>query len=355
MTFVPRPSYRNIRLLEFDLDGVELNLSDNTNRWGAHPAALAALSGQQGEHLFEYPTPYADRLKEAVARRFGIAAECIATGCGSDDVLDSALRALGEPGERLVFVPPTFAMAEVLALTNGLEPVAVECPGDFPSAATLLATRPALVYLSRPNNPTGELVPRRVVEELLADPEGPVLLLDEAYAEFAGETLLPLAAESRRLLVLRTLSKAYGLAGLRVGYAVGDPALVREVEKARGPFKVSRPAEEVAVAVLAAPNDWLEHTVAEAIASRERLAEQLREMGLEPLSSAGNFLLVPMPLIASRVASQLRARGIAVRTFRALPSVGDAIRITVAPWPLLERFLEALREVLAALGREVQR
>jgi histidinol-phosphate/aromatic aminotransferase/cobyric acid decarboxylase-like protein len=219
----------------------------------------------------------------------------------------------------------------------------------------LLATRPALVYLSRPNNPTGELVPRRVVEELLADPEGPVLLLDEAYAEFAGETVLPRAAESRRLLVLRTLSKAYGLAGLRVGYAVGDPALVREVEKARGPFKVSRPAEEVAVAVLAAPNDWLEHTVAEAIASRERLAEQLREMGLEPLSSAGNFLLVPMPLIASRVASQLRARGIAVRTFRALPSVGDAIRITVAPWPLLERFLEALREVLAALGREVQR
>jgi histidinol-phosphate aminotransferase len=350
VTFVRRAGYERIRLLEFDWEGAEVNLSDNTNRWGAHPAALAVLRAAGERALYEYPTPYGERLEAAIARRFGVLVDWIATGCGSDDVLDCALRALGGPGRRLVFVPPTFSMVVSLALANGLEPVAVERSGAFPGAAALLAERPDVVYLCRPENPTGELLPRSVVEELLAVPDGPVVLLDEAYAEFAGESLVSLAGEGSRSVVLRTMSKAYGLAGLRVGYAIGDPILVREIEKARGPFKVGRLAEEAAVAALESDDEWLARSLGEARVNRERLAVRLRALGLQPLPSAANFLLVPVAGSARSLAAALRERGIAVRAFAGLPGIGDAIRVTVAPWPELERFLVAFEQVLRERG-----
>lgn len=342
----PRPAYRAIHLYAPDRRPVEVDLSDNTNRWGAHPAALAALRACTDEMLTRYPATYADGLKAAIARRFRIEPAAVTTGCGSDDVLDSALRAFCEPGARVAYSAPTFSMVELFARMNALEPVPVADGARAVTAEAFLAVRPAIVYLCRPNNPTGEVLPRALVEELVADGDGPVVLLDEAYADFSGDSLLALAPASRRLVVIRTLSKAYGLAGLRVGFAAGAPDLVREIEKSRGPYKVSRAAEAAAVAALDANDGWVEGVVAQVRQNRERLARRLRAMGLEPLRSAANFLLVPAPAGAEALAAALRARGVAVRPFPALPGIGDAIRVTVAPWPLLERFLRALDEAL---------
>jgi histidinol-phosphate aminotransferase len=171
------------------------------------------------------------------------------------------------------------------------------------------------------------------------------VILDEAYAEFMGDGWIARAPDAPNLLVTRTLSKAFGLAGLRIGYAAGAPALVAEVEKSRGPYKVSAIAERAAVAALREDGAWVTARVAEVRANRERLAAALRALGLAPLPSAANFLLVPVPH-ADHAARRMRAAGVAVRPFEDLRAVGDALRITVGPWPMMEAALAALEEAL---------
>jgi histidinol-phosphate aminotransferase len=273
--------------------------------------------------------------------RVGVSPDEVVTGCGSDDVLDSALRAFGTPGARVAFPAPTFVMTPHFAIGNALEPVPVPPrPDGMPDLDALLEARADLVYLCSPNNPTGATLPEGALERVLAGTRG-LVILDEAYAEFADASRAADAPALGRVLVSRTFSKAHGLAGLRVGYGVAARPVVEAIEKARGPYKVSGPGEAAALAALT-DEAWLRATVAEAVTCRERFAAALRDVGFAPLPSAANFLLVP---VADAMAADraLRSRGIVVRAFMALPGVGDALRITVAPWPVLETVLAALR------------
>ncbi len=147
-------------------------------------------------------------------------------------------------------------------------------------------------------------------------------------------------------LVLRTFSKLYGMAGLRVGFAVGAKAVVAEVEKSRGPFKVSQVAERAAVAALEDNSGWAQRIRNETIANRERLTGELKLRGLHALPSHGNFLLIPVePASAVEVNRALQARGVAGRPFPRLPELGETLRITIGPWDLMERFLQALDQL----------
>jgi len=319
-----------------------VDLSDNTNLWGVPPAAQRTLREAGGAAVTRYPALYAAELKRALAAYVGAGAANVVTGCGSDDVLDSAIRAFAEPGEAIACPDPSFAMIPIFARMNGVVPVPVPlAPDHGVDADALVATGAKLTYVCSPNNPTGTAAARAVVERVVERAAG-VVLIDEAYAEFARASLVELALSSDRVLVVRTMSKAFGLAGLRVGYAVGAPALVAEVEKSRGPYKVSAIAERAAVAALTEDMTWVREHVDLAIAFRERLANELRGMGLAPLPSAGNFVLVPVPN-APAVAQAMRAAGVAVRPFGALPGIGDALRISVGPWEMMETCLAALR------------
>lgn len=191
-------------------------------------------------------------------------------------------------------------------------------------------------------------MPRAAIERLVGRAPG-VVIIDEAYAEYAGQSSCDLTTRSDRLLTVRTMSKAFGLAGLRVGYAIGDPALITEVEKARGPYKVNMVAERAALAALSSDTGWVRQHVREAVANRERLAAALERLGLIPLPSAANFLFVPTDRAAT-LAEGLAALGVGVRLFRSLPIFGDAIRITVGPWNVMEAFLEKLKLVVAVEG-----
>jgi histidinol-phosphate/aromatic aminotransferase/cobyric acid decarboxylase-like protein len=218
----------------------------------------------------------------------------------------------------------------------------------------ILEGTPALVYLCRPNNPTGEVAPRQAVESLIRaiGSGGPILLLDEAYADFADDDFLEAASGSDRVLVVRTLSKAYGLAGLRVGFAIGGTKLVAEVEKSRGPYKVSRIAEKAAIAALEDREEWVPKVVAQVKSGRVRLTNELRSRGLAPLPSGANFVLLPLAdapggiRTAADATAALREFGVAVRPFPGLPILGETIRISIGPWDELERVLQALDRVL---------
>lgn len=339
-----RAAYREVVLYDPGRRPCAVDLSDNTSLFGVPPSAARALLSMPAERITRYPSVYADELKRALAAKHGVAAENVVTGCGSDDVLDSLVRAFCEPGEAVAYADPTFGMVPAFAHMNAAVPGAVpHGPGMTLPLDGLLATAAAVVYVCRPNNPTGTQYGRIAMERLAAEATG-VVVVDEAYADFADDDLVALAVRSTRLVVVRTLSKAYGLAGLRVGYAIGPAALVREIEKSRGPYKVSGVAEAAALAALADDAEWVAAKVRATVASRARLAEGLQARGVPPLDSEANFLLVPLPTPASATewAVALRARGVAVRPFPALVGIGDSIRVSVGPWPLMERFLEAL-------------
>ena len=197
-----------------------IDLSDNTNLWGAPPAALRVLRELPSDALSRYPSLYSEPLQAAMQGYVGLegaAGVGVVTGCGSDDVLDSTMRAFGEAGDRIAFSSPTFSMIPVLARLNGLEPVAIPLSHPYDVDAERLVDADAkITYLCAPNNPTGTGVSRAAVEYVVSRARG-IVLLDEAYAEFAPEVFCDLVARNERLIVARTISKAFGLAGLRVG------------------------------------------------------------------------------------------------------------------------------------------
>ena len=336
-----RAAYRDIELYAPNRAPCAVDLSDNTNLWGVPPAAERALREAAVATVTRYPSLYAPSLKDALAAYLGVAADAIVTGCGSDDVLDSAIRAFAEPGARVAVPDPSFAMIPIFARMNGLEPVLVPLVGGTAlDADAMLATGARVIYLCSPNNPTGGLLDADAMRRVVREAPG-VVIVDEAYAEFAERNALDLAGESDRVLVCRTMSKAFGLAGLRVGYMIGAPALVAEVEKSRGPYKVNALAERVAHAALTEDMEWVRARAAEAVENRERLADALRARGLAPLPSQSNFVLVPIDGAAG-VGARMRALGVAARPFPALAGIGDAIRISVGPWHMMETCLAAL-------------
>ena len=341
-----RALYDEVPLYDPKRTPVELDLTDNTNLWGLPPSAERTLRDLAVSRITRYPSLYAAELKEALATFVGATPECIVTGCGSDDILDSAMRAFGEPGSVVASSEPSFAMIPIFAQMNGLTYVGVpELPDHQPDLDALLAANPRILYLCSPNNPTGALLKRETLERAVREAPG-VVFVDEAYAEFSGVSAVDLAMRVDNLLVIRTMSKAFGLAGLRVGYGIGATPLVRDVEKSRGPYKLNAVAEQMALAALRHDMKWVHEHVALAVQNRERLAAALRDRGYTPLESHANFVCVPVAR-AVEVGQALRARGVAARPFPGLPHVGDTLRISVGPWELVEQFLAAFDDATA--------
>lgn len=350
-----RPSYDEIRLYAPNRQPAAVDLSDNTNRWGMPPAARAALHEALNRGGVRYPSLYADELKRALACYAGVEPRNIVTGCGSDDVLDSAIRACAEPGGMIAAPVPVFPMVPLFARMNGLSfagvPMSDGCVVDVEA---LVARDPAIVYVCSPNNPTGTVARLEFIRGLLAESRA-LVIVDEAYVEFGGgESAVALLPESRRLLVVRTMSKAFGLAGLRVGYAVGAEELVQAVEKSRGPYKVSAFAEAAAVAALTDGLPWVHEHVAEVVLLRSWLDSELQARGYSTLPSAANFIFCPVR-DADCIASRMRELGVAVRPFTKLESRipalvatrGSALRISVGPRAELEAMLAALDRAAA--------
>lgn len=337
----PRDAYRDIPLYQPDLRPAPIGLHDNTNRFGTPPAAMRALSAAAPEAIGRYPHPYADDLKQALASYTRVDPEAIVTGCGSDDVIDSAIRAFCEPGDVLAHADPTFAMAPLFARMNGLTPVAVPLGLGFDlDVEGLLATGARVIYLCSPNNPTGGCVSPGALEQVIAEAPG-LVILDEAYAEFCEQDWFTRAPGRARLLVTRTLSKAFGLAGLRIGYAAAAPALARDVERSRGPFKVGALTARAAIAALEGDRAWVRAQIDEMLACRARFVRELEARGLAPLPTDANFVLVPVR-DAAATAAATREAGVAVRPFPRLARVGDAVRVTIGPWAEMEAALAAL-------------
>jgi histidinol-phosphate aminotransferase len=336
-----REGYRDIALYSAPRGPFSVDLSDNTNLWGAPPAALRALAAARSEDVTRYPIAYEPALAAALADYVGVSPEMVACGCGSDDVLDSAIRAFAEPGEVLCLADPTFSMIPVFARANGLSPVSIPLTRSLEADVdAMLEIGARIIYLCSPNNPTSGALPRRIVEEIVANARG-LVIIDQAYVEFGGDSYIDLASSGRPVLITRTMSKAFGLAGLRVGYGIGSPELIAEVLKARGPYKVNALAERAAIAALESDRAWVAARIGDVVANRFRFRTELAKRGIVSLESSANFVLIPVGDCAA-VSRRLERAGIRVRALPALAGIGDAIRIAIGPWDMMQRCLDAL-------------
>lgn len=344
------------RVLRFDL-----------NTSPAVPGFVAGLlaAGRFETPLSDYPPGDYRRLVEAAATAYGVRPSQVVVGAGADEVLELCAKAFLPPGGSAVVPVPSYAMYRVLTEQRPAAVVAVpRRPASEGRSLDVAATRAAarhadLVWLCNPNNPTGRPEPDGAIAALLdgiaADAaadgaEPPAVVLDEAYAEFAGGSLLGLLGRYPRLVVVRTASKAYALAGLRVGFGLGRPETIDRVALYRPPGSVSTVSATLVTEALGRPAD-MRANVARLCAERERLARALADAGWSVGPSATNFLLVDLgtPVRAASVAEAMLARGMVPRTFPADHPLADHLRITVRTPDDDDRLIELAREIA---GRE---
>jgi histidinol-phosphate aminotransferase len=337
----PRSGFEVLSVYDGVVGACSIDLSDNTNLWGMPPSAKKALEDFSFADVTRYPSAYTAELKESIARYVGADTSMIVTGCGSDDVLDAAIRAFGNPGGTLACCDPTFSMIPVLSRINGLAVVATSFDesGEI-CVGALMSADADIVYICSPNNPTGSSASLERIEAIADEFKG-LVIVDQAYAEYSATSLTPLVIKYSNVLITRTMSKAFGMAGLRVGYAIGNPAITNEVEKSRGPYKVGALGSAAAIAALEADVPWIEQIVAETLRVRSQFVERVKSLGYKPLPSDANFILLPMENVAD-IADRMLLSGIGVRSFRNLPGIGNALRVTMAPWPMMEEFLSVL-------------
>jgi histidinol-phosphate aminotransferase len=339
-----------------DPPGVWVRLDANEAPPLATPRVREAVArAVERTALERYPDARARELRARLAERTGARADDLLVGTGSDEVISLLLTALARPRERapqaVVLAPtPTFVMYKVTARGHGCK--AVEVPLDAAwdldvrsMTRAMEMTRPSVVFVASPNNPTGNRVSEDRLEALLAAAGDALFVLDEAYVDFAGASLRGWRARFPRLAVLRTLSKV-GLAALRIGWLEADEALVREVDKVRQPFNVSATSQAAAAAVLAEAWDDVGAHVAGVVSERGRVGEAIAAMpGFEVTPSQANFLWVGTPRPAAEVHASLLARGVLVRSFHAAGGrLAQRLRVTIGTPADNDALLEALRE-----------
>lgn len=309
-------------------------------------AALARVE------LHRYPDPEARELRGLLARELGLLPERILATNGSDEGIQLLLLAANGP----VLAPvPTFVMYELGARAQGRGfvgvPLSAEFAFDLPAfLAALKAAAPSLVFLARPNNPTGGLIEEAALEAVLAACSGAlchaVVVADEAYVQYAGRTVLPWLDRYPNLVVLRTLSKI-GLAGIRLGMLIGEAGLVAEINKIRSPYNVNALSQAAARVVLAHGEVVARHA-ATIVAERERLRAALAGLpGVRAYPSHANFFLMRTARPGDAVCRGLLERGILVRDFSRAPHLADCLRVTVGTPEENDAFLAALGTVLA--------
>jgi len=327
-----------------------LRFDFNENTVGCSPRVLQCLTQLTAEELARYPER--QPVEALTAKHLGVPEEQLLLTNGVDEAIHLLCEAYLEPQDEVLIVSPTFSMYEIYAAATGAHAVRVQCDADFrfPLSKVLGAITPAtrLIAIASPNNPTGTVAAK---EELLAiakaAPDAAVLV-DEAYYEFHGETVIHAIEATPNLFVARTFSKAYGLAGLRVGLLCGPAEQMHAVRRISSPYNVNA----VALAVLPAAledKEYVEAYASQVAQGRERLARELLELGIQYWPSQANFLLLKIGGPHREFVSAIRQRGILVRDRSADPGCDGCVRITIGSKAQTGLLITAVKEVFAAL------
>jgi histidinol-phosphate aminotransferase len=312
-----------------------VKLGSNENPYGPSPKVFDAISSVRPER---YPEP--ERLIDALAEYAGTTPANVLIGAGMDGVMDTITRLFLDPGDRTLIYTPTFSYYEILTVTAGAEPVFLTRGQNF-DVPTEVPDGIKIVFICSPNNPTGNLIPEKDLRSIVENTDA-VVFLDEAYAEFSDQNYLPLAAEYENLVVGRTMSKAFGLAGMRLGYAVAPDWIAKEYRRAAPPFfGVATPSVAAGIAALE-DVEYMRRSVKAIREEGDRLMEAIPEFR----PSGGNFLYLETEEPSGMVAEKMLRMGIIVRDCFSFRGAGDhGVRVTVGTPEENDRFLKAFGEV----------
>ena len=325
-----------------------VKLNTNENPYGPSPKAIAAMQAAVGESLKLYPDPTALGLRQAIASAYGVDPEEVFVGNGSDEVLAHVFVALLKHDRPLLFPDITYSFYPTYCRLFDIVSEEIALRDDFTINIDDYSRPSGAIILPNPNAPTGIGLPLATIEALVVAHADKPVVIDEAYVDFGGETAIPLIRKFDNLLVVHTLSKSRSLAGLRVGYAIGQRHLIEALERVKDSFN-SYPLDRVAQAgATAAVEDraWFDETRMKVIESRERVTGALRQRGFEVLPSQANFIFARHPDHAGEtLAKALRDRAILVRHF-AKPRLSEFLRITIGTPEQCDRLIAALEEIV---------
>ena len=328
-----------------------IKLNTNENPYPPSPSvgeAIARELADGGARLRLYSDPAALEIRLAASEVTGFPLDQILAGNGSDELLALIVRAVVEPGETILYPYPTYVLYETLAEAQGAEIRTVPFDVDFALPRALFGADAKVIFVTSPNSPSGTSHSARLIGELADSVPHGLVVVDEAYADFADENALDLARTRANVVVLRTLSKSYSLAGMRIGLLFGSAEVVRGIGKVKDSYNLDRLAIVAGAAALR-DQAWMKENVAKIRATRARLAEGLLRLGFSVLPSAANFVLARLGSAerASGAYRFLKEHGILVRYFPR-PLLSDALRITVGTDAEIDALLTALAEYVAA-------
>ena len=321
-----------------------VKLNTNENPYGPSPKALQAMAAQVSDDLRLYPDPNSDLLKQAVADYYAVQPGQVFLGNGSDEVLAHIFHGLFQHDKPLLFPDISYSFYPVYCGLYGIDYQQVPLDEQFQIRVGDYAQANGGIIFPNPNAPTGCLLALEAVEQILQASPDSVVVVDEAYIDFGGQTAIALVDRYPNLLVTQTLSKSRSLAGLRVGLAVGHPDLIEALERVKNSFN-SYPIDRIAIAGAAAAFEdraYFEHTCKAVIESRDYLVAELEKRGFEVLPSAANFIFARHPQRdAAQVAAHLREQGVIVRHFKQ-QRIAQHLRITVGTPEQNQALLDAL-------------
>ena len=328
-------------------EAVKLNTNENPYRASENVYATIRQTAEAG--LSRYPDPAATIVRETVARKFQIDPRSVLCGNGSDDLLTILTRTFVGSGELLRLPYPTYILYRTLAEIQGAVSETVPFRADLTLPNQFFADSAAqklrLVFLPNPNSPSGTVIPKQRILEIAEQLPCP-LVVDEAYADFADEHCIDLVARCEKLIVCRTLSKAYALAGIRFGYLVAAPHLVDQMMKVKDSYNCDALSIAAAAAAIA-DEDWLQETRRKLLATRDRLSERMWQLGFDVTESSANFTwntLQDRPV--KPIYEHLKQNGILVR-YMDYPGWGDGLRISVGTDEQIDRCVDLIAEYIA--------
>jgi len=327
-----------------------IKLASNENPLGPSPLALAAIRAKLGE-LNLYPDGDCFYLKNGLAKKLSVAPDRLIFGNGSNEIIELAVRAFMRPGDHALMARQAFVVYQLIVQAVGGKSVQIplrEYTHDLSAIAAAVTAETKIIFLANPNNPTGTIYRRAEWEKFLARvPENVLLIVDEAYFEYVQDSGYPDSLEYQRadrpMLTLRTFSKLYGLAGLRIGYGIGPEQIIAMMERVRQPFNVNAPAQWAALAAL----DDIEHVRRSLAVNREGrgfLGDEFKKLGLEFVPSHGNFILVRVGN-GQQVFKQLLSQAVIVRPMGGY-QFPEHVRVTVGTMDENRKLIEALQRVI---------
>ncbi|MEK7821475.1 MAG: histidinol-phosphate transaminase [Planctomycetota bacterium] len=341
---------KNIQRMEGYVPGEQpqepgfIKLNTNENPYPPSPRVIAALKESASNLLRLYPDPLVTKLREKTAEVLGTRPERVLVGNGSDELLGIIARAFAGPGDKIVFPSPTYLLYKTLAEIQDAQTVEVDFPEDFSLPKDVVVKGARITFLCNPNSPSGTMVWPEEVSRLAREIDG-VLVIDEAYVEFADTNCLSLTEEHPNVLILRTVSKSYSLAGLRLGLCIGQEGLIQGLLKVKDSYNVDRLSMAAGVAALD-DQEHLKGNVEKIRQTRSYLTESLREMGFFVYPSQSNFVFfrTPNPQAAREIYLQLKAQKILIR-YVEYKRFEDCLRVSVGTREEIDAFLDRLAEV----------